>query len=165
MKTSFSHWCGFLITTIVLVSCTTPTTPSLPNYPVPAVERSRVAHEAQDKMLGFKKEQVLACMGIPANKATEGGTEVWSYNSSNDKVVGSSFGTATTNASMYGGRGYATGQGNTLGVGVGIASRRFCTVNVVMTKGVVTRINYIGPTGGLMTPDEQCAFAVQNCMQ
>jgi hypothetical protein len=38
-----------------------------------------------------------------------------------------------------------------------------CTVNVTMTNGRVGRVNYVGPTGGLLTPGEQCAFAVQNC--
>jgi hypothetical protein len=31
-------------------------------------------------MIGLRKEQVLACMGVPASKAAEGVTEVWSYN-------------------------------------------------------------------------------------
>ena len=61
--------------------------------------------------------------------------------------------------------GYATGQANTVGMGVGVARRFFCTVNVVMANGVVTRVNYVGPTGGSQTSGEQCAFAVQNCVQ
>jgi hypothetical protein len=28
-------------------------------------------------MVGLSKEQVLICMGAPANKAAEGATEVW----------------------------------------------------------------------------------------
>jgi hypothetical protein len=116
-------------------------------------------------MVGLRKEQVLACMGVPASKAAEGITEVWSYNSGNGTVVASTFGSSTTNASVYGGPGYATGHANTLGSGVGVSSRRFCTVNIVMTDGVVNRVNYVGPTGGLLTSGEQCAFAVQNCMQ
>lgn len=47
------------------------------------------------------------------------------------------------------------GQANTLGSGVGVASRRFCTVNIVMTDGVVNRVNYVGPTGGLLTSGER----------
>jgi hypothetical protein len=147
------------VATIALASCTA-------NTANPAVQRSQVAQDAQDKMIGLKKEQVLACMGIPANKATEGATEVWSYNSGSGKVVGGSFGSSTTNGSVTSSiPGYATGQANTVGLGVGVASRRFCTVNVVMTNGLVTKVNYVGPTGGLLTPGEQCAFAVQNCVQ
>jgi hypothetical protein len=130
-----------------------------------AVQRAQVAHDAQDKMIGLRKEQVLACMGVPANKATEGATEVWSYNSGNDKVVASTVGSSTTNASVQGQQGYATGQSTTNSSGVGVASRRFCTVNVVITGGIVSKVNYVGPTGGLLTAGEQCAFAVQNCVQ
>jgi outer membrane protein assembly factor BamE (lipoprotein component of BamABCDE complex) len=36
-------------------------------------------------MVGLTKEQVLACMGPPASKAT-GATEVWSYPSGNCTV-------------------------------------------------------------------------------
>jgi hypothetical protein len=38
-------------------------------------------------------------------------------------------------------------------------------VNIVMTNGVVSEVNYTGPTGGLLTQGEQCAYAVQNCAQ
>jgi hypothetical protein len=38
------------------------------------------------------------------------------------------------------------------------------TVNVTMTQGRVSRINYVGPTGGLLSAGEQCAFAVQNAL-
>ena len=84
-------------------------------------------------------------MGPPMNKAAEGSTEVWSYGSGNGR----------TDVAMAGGRGWVSGT----------ASERFCTVNVTMASGRVSRINYVGPTGGLLTPGEQCAFALQNCVQ
>jgi hypothetical protein len=76
-------------------------------------------------------------MGPPANKAAEGATEVWSYGSGND-FTQASYGTSTT---------------------------RHCTVNVTLTDGHVNALNYLGPTGGLLTPNEQCAFAVANCVR
>ena len=33
-----------------------------------AVQRAQVAQDAQGKMIGLNKEQVLACMGPPANR-------------------------------------------------------------------------------------------------
>ena len=48
--------------------------------------------------------------------------------------------------------------------GDGSSRSRFCTVNVTMRGGAVAAMNYVGPTGGLLTPNEQCAFAVANCM-
>jgi hypothetical protein len=86
-----------------------------------AAERAQIANYAQNKMIGLTKEQVLACMGPPASKATEGATEVWSYPSGN------------------------------------------CTVNVTMMDGKVKRMNYVGPTGGLLSQNEQCFVAVANC--
>ena len=86
-----------------------------------AAERAQIANYAQNKMVGLTKEAVLACMGTPASKATEGATEVWSYPSGN------------------------------------------CTVNVTMMDGKVKRMNYVGPTGGLLSQNEQCFFTVANC--
>ena len=33
-----------------------------------------------------------------------------------------------------------------------------------MMNGRVNRVNYVGPTGGLLTPGEQCAYVVQACV-
>jgi hypothetical protein len=130
-----------------------------------AIQRAQQASDAQTKMIGLSKEQVLACMGPPANKAVEGATEVWSYNSGNNQTTVSTFGTSNTNASVSGNRNYAPGQASTTSSGFGVARSRFCTVNVTMINGQVSRINYVGPTGGLLTQGEQCAFVVQNCLQ
>ena len=67
-----------------------------------AIERAQVAGEAQQKMIGLTKEQVLTCMGPPATKAAEGATEVWSYNSGNDHTQIATFGQSTTTASLTG---------------------------------------------------------------
>jgi hypothetical protein len=121
-----------------------------------AVMRANEANEAQATMVGMSKEQILACMGPPVTKAAEGATEVWSYNSGNGHTEG--FGTSS--ASVYGGHGYASG----FGTSSLVTQQRFCTVNVTMVGGRVDRINYVGPTGGLITQGEQCAFAIDNCV-
>jgi hypothetical protein len=108
-----------------------------------AIQRAQVAQEAQGSMIGMPKERVLACMGPPINRATEGATEVWAYNSGN--------GFTTTDAS-YGRFG-----------GSAVSSSRFCNVNIVMSGGQVSAVNYTGPTGGLLTAGEQCAYAVERC--
>lgn len=99
-------------------------------------------------MVGLSKEQVLACMGPPANQATVGATEVWSYPSGNGRTDVAVIGSA-------GGGLFSSG---------GISERRFCTVNITMTNGRVSQVGYVGPTGGLLSPNEQCAFAVANCV-
>lgn len=108
-----------------------------------AVERAVVANQAQNQMVGLTKEQVLACMGPPINHAAVGQTEVWTYNSGNGR----------TDTRINGGAFSATA----------ISTQRSCTINVVMTDGRVSNVNYSGPTGGLITGGEQCAYAVQNC--
>jgi len=57
-----------------------------------AIERAQVAQGAQGRMVGLTKEQVLSCMGVPASKAAEGATEVWSYSSGNDHTQTATFG-------------------------------------------------------------------------
>jgi hypothetical protein len=98
-----------------------------------AIQRSQIANDAQNKMVGLSKEQILACMGPPLNKGAEGGTEVWSYNSGNNITPG------------------------------GDGKGRYCTINVKMWNGHVGAVDYLGPSGGLITPNEACAFAVQKC--
>src|SRR5438034_872554 len=97
-----------------------------------AVQRAQVAQDAQSKMVGLSKEQVLACMGPPANKAAEGATEVWSYASGDGTTISS--GTA-----QYYHYGLASASSR--------SSSRFCTVNVTMVDERVAQLNYLGPTG------------------
>ena len=114
-----------------------------------AIQRSETARTAKEQMIGLPKEKVLACMGPPANQMTVGNTEVWAYASGNGQTVGSAF---------------ASGSGG-FASGFGVSEQRFCKVDIVMSKGAVSEVNYSGPTGGLLAPGEQCAFAVQNCVQ
>ncbi len=134
-----------------------------------AVQRAVVAQGAQERMVGMSREQVLACMGPPVTKAAEGATEVWSYGSGNDRTTTIGTGYAQTNGStsgeQRGNQFSATGQATTTSLATVNSSRRFCTVNVVMMDGRVSRLNYAGPTGGILTGGEQCAFAVQNCLR
>ena len=110
-----------------------------------AFQRAEIAQDARAQMVGLSKEQVLACMGASASKAAEGKTEVWGYNSGNGMTV--------TDAS-YGRFG-----------GTAVSSSRFCTINIVFAGAQVSAVNYNGPTGGLLTQGEQCAYAVDACVK
>jgi hypothetical protein len=110
-----------------------------------AFQRAEIAQDARTQMVGLSKEQVLACMGAPASKAAEGSTEVWGYASGNGMTV------ASASYDRYG--------------GTAVSSSRFCNINIVMTSGRVTAVNYTGPTGGLLTAGEQCAYAVNACVK
>ena len=116
-------------------------------------------------MVGLSKEQVLGCMGPPANKAAEGQTEVWSYASGNgySSTIASADVSTTAQSSLVGNQVYASA--NSTGLGTAISTRRYCTVSVVLRAGLVSAVNYQGPTGGLLTSGEQCAFAVDACVK
>lgn len=117
------------------------------------LQRAQEASDAKKVLIGMSREHVLACMGSPVSAAKAGGTEVWTYASGNGRT--DSFGTA----SAWGGWGFASGFGSS------ISESRSCKIDVVMKEGQVSRINYIGPTGGLLTKGEQCAFAVEACLE
>ena len=110
-----------------------------------AIQRAEIAQDARAQMVGMSKEQVLACMGAPGNKAAEGATEVWGYASGNGMTV------ATASYDRFG--------------GTAVSSSRFCNVNIVFASGQVSTVNYTGPTGGLLTAGEQCAYAVSPCVK
>lgn len=40
----------------------------------------------------------------------------------------------------------------------------FCKVDIEIQKGLVSRVNYSGWTGGLLSQDEQCAPVVEKCL-
>jgi hypothetical protein len=130
-----------------------------------AVQGALTAQDARVQMVGMSKEQVLTCMGPPGNKAAEGQTEVWSYASGNgySSTIASADVNTTGQASRVGNQLY--GSASSTGFGAAISTRRFCTVNVVTTNGLVTAVNYQGPTGGLITAGEQCAYAVDACVR
>ncbi|MDR3414799.1 MAG: hypothetical protein P4L83_01315 [Nevskia sp.] len=109
-----------------------------------AMARAHEAYEARSTMVGMSRAQVLACMGIPQARQAEGNLEVWSYASGNGRTTG-----VTLSAEH---------------VAVGGSEGRFCTVNVNLTDGVVSAVNYVGPTGGLLSKGEQCAYVVENCL-
>jgi hypothetical protein len=117
-----------------------------------SIQRAQEAAEARTKMVGMSKERILACMGAPDSSAVVGQTEVWSYRTGNGQT--DTFGLANA----WGGRGWASGFGSA------VSTSRYCKVDVVMSAGQVSRVNYSGPTGGLLTQGEQCAFAVDNCL-
>jgi hypothetical protein len=142
-----------------------------------SIQRAQTATTAQAQMIGMSKGDVLACMGVPGDKAIEGSVEVWSYAAGNGRTDSFSSSTSNTLASVnaqaqstrVGNTKYATGSAigssQTNSFGVGSSRARFCTVSVVMTNGQVSRVNYSGPTGGLITKGEQCAYAVENCLR
>jgi hypothetical protein len=114
-----------------------------------AIQRALEAQDAKEQLVGMSDEKILACMGPPHNRSAVGGTEVWQYGSGDNST------TAVGNANAWGG-GMVTASVST--------SSRYCMINIAMANHVVRSVNYSGPTGGLVTEGEQCAFAVKACL-
>ena len=98
------------------------------------VQRTRLATDAQTLMVGRTKEQVLACMGPPAGKATEGAAEMETMQSS--------------------GGGWISGA----------KSQPSCTINFTMVGGRVSKVSYARPSGEPIAANQQCAFALEDCI-
>jgi hypothetical protein len=130
-----------------------------------AMQRAVDAESAQKQMTGMTKEQIFACMGIPRRKASEGGTEIWSYKSGNDRKEKSKDYIYPKAERKMTQDGIADVIGTTLSFGDEVEERRFCNIQIVMKEGRVRAVNYSGPTGGLLTEDEQCAYATKNCVK
>jgi outer membrane protein assembly factor BamE (lipoprotein component of BamABCDE complex) len=125
---------------LICIACTALTACTIQSGQTAQQPQSQPVQPAQSQLVGMTKEQVLSCVGQPLEKATEGQSEVWSYSSGNDRT------------------GVAEGNGAAVATGS-------CTVKVVIVFGRVSQVNYSGPTGELLSNGDQCAFAVQNCVQ
>ena len=44
-----------------------------------SIQRAEIAKDAQRQLVGMSQEQLLSCMGPPANQSMVGSTEVWQY--------------------------------------------------------------------------------------
>ncbi len=107
-------------------------------------QRARLAADAQTVMLGRTKEQVLACMGQPANKTTERTAEVWSYLSGDGSI----------DAKQSTGEGWAPDA----------RPQSKCTINMTMVGGEATKLSFVGPDGEQLAPNHQCAYALEDCI-
>lgn len=125
-----------------------------------AIERAATANQARSDVVGMTKAEVLACAGIPSQTIKEGSTEIIAYQYQGEvQVFSSSTGEATatrtsSNTVSASGSGFSSGR----------ALQRQCTANFVLEGGRVTKLNYSGRTGGLLTQGETCAFIVKNCV-
>jgi len=98
----------------------------------------------------MSKLELLSCAGVPERAQTVAGAEFLSYSGGRDAV-------AVSSGQAYGSGSYAFGSSTTS------IKQRYCIATFIIEDGRVTRINYQGRTGGLLTKDEQCAFIVENC--
>ena len=103
------------------------------------LEWPEVDQVAQAKMIGLSKAKIRACLGPPDWRKSISSTEIWSYGSGTTQIEG---------------QGFAT---------FGNPRHARCRVNVVMTNGAVSQVNYAGLAGDSLDLGERCAFPVSAC--
>lgn len=129
-----------------------------------AFQRSEDALTARQRMVGMTKEQVFACMGLPKRKGIEGNTEIWAYTSGNNRTDSSRLSTSLSRKQNSGSDSLWDDLGSSLTLTETTRESRYCIVQVVLSDNLVKAVNYSGPSGGFLTNDEQCAYAVRNCL-
>lgn len=112
-----------------------------------AFHRAELAKRAQTELIGMPKLDLLSCAGAPSRSERVGDVEFLTYVSGGDTT------------------GYVAGGADSGGGSAVSMSRRYCEVTFVIRDGVVSKVNYTGRTGGLLTKGEQCGFVVENCLE
>lgn len=95
---------------------------------------------AQSKMIGESTKEILACMGAPATRRSIGATEILSFASGRVWIEGEGFGT------------------------FGYPRHPACNIEIVLTKGKVSQVEYTGPSGDALDLGERCDFDVARCV-
>jgi hypothetical protein len=106
-----------------------------------SMERPEIDQLTQARMIGLSGGAVRACLGPPTVRRRVGSTEILSYENGRVEIEGSGFAT------------------------VGHPRHAECRVNIFVTAGVVTQVNYAGPAGDPLDAGERCAFPVSACIQ
>lgn len=112
-----------------------------------AIQRAEIAQDARAQMVGMAEEQVLACMGAPAGAKAAGGATVGLGLQLRQRRDASS--TLATDATVIHSQLTEAGLQNQYRI----------------REQQVSAVNYAGPTGGLLTAGEQCAYAVSACVK
>jgi outer membrane protein assembly factor BamE (lipoprotein component of BamABCDE complex) len=108
------------------------------------VDRNIRATNAKSDIVGFSKQEVVGCMGIPHRQASIGGTEIWEYSTGNEHNVGF--------VSDGWGGGYLTNK------------TRNCTATLTFdSSGSVSAMQYSGKTGGLIWGVQKCGELFRGC--
>ncbi len=127
------------------------------------MQRARDAEDAQKNMIGMSREEIFTCMGIPSRKAIQDKTEIWAYKSGNNYTDKNRVSTRAGLRSSHREDDWTDSISESLGFGNTVTEKRYCQIQVVFKEDRVSAVHYSGPTGGLWSDDEQCAFATRNC--
>ena len=95
---------------------------------------------AQSRMIGLGRHEIRACMGEPIRRRSVGATDLWWFASGTVRIEGEGFAT------------------------FGYKRHALCDVEVILTKGKVSQINYTGPDLDPLDLGERCDFDVGRCI-
>jgi hypothetical protein len=108
-----------------------------------AVNDSRIAHEAQNRLLGLREVDLEACLGVPDQHQSFGDTDVLTY-----------YANSTSNVSyslpIVGGLGFGNGA--------------YCHATFRVDSGRVTHVLYSGEKNATLAPDAYCAPISRTCL-
>src|ERR1700735_2081493 len=91
---------------------------------------------AQSRMIGLSRQEICTCMGDPVRRRSVGATDILWFASGTVRIEGEGFAT------------------------FGYKRRPLCNVEIILTKGKVSQVNYLGPEGDQLDLGERCDFDV-----
>jgi hypothetical protein len=95
---------------------------------------------AQSRMIGLSGHEIRECMGEPVRRRSVGATSIWWFASGTVRIEGEGFAT------------------------FGYKRHSLCNVEIILTKGKVSQVNYLGPEGDQLDLGERCDFDVGRCV-
>jgi hypothetical protein len=108
-----------------------------------AVQDSRIAHEAETRLMGMAEVDLESCLGVPDQHSTFGNTDVLTY-----------YATSTSSDSwsipVIGGFSFSNGA--------------YCHATFQLRDGRVTQILYSGEKNATLAPDAYCAPIMRTCL-
>jgi len=108
-----------------------------------SVADSRIARRAQSRLLGLREVDLEACLGVPDEHQSFGGTDVLTY-----------YATSTSSIS------YSL----PLVGGIGMSNGGYCHATFRVDDGKVTHVMYSGEKNSTLAPNAYCAPILRTCL-
>ncbi len=108
-----------------------------------AVKDSRIAHDAQSRLVGLSEVDLESCIGVPDEQKSFGTTDVLTYYATSTSSVSYSL-------PIVGGLGFGNGA--------------YCHATFRVDNGRVTRVLYSGEKNATLAPDAYCAPISRTCL-
>jgi hypothetical protein len=108
---------------------------------------ARIAHTAQEKLIGWSEVDLETCLGAPDQHATFGDVDILTYYGNSTSSTGVTFGVPFL-----------------ADVGVTGGGGGYCHAIFRLKQGHVAEVRYSGETNATLAPDAYCAPIVSGCV-